>query len=168
MGSRSNRAVAKGSDFGTDRGNTPRELSFSITRRFSSPPRGPGENVEKLFALIARVRRAARARIGTGVLNRLLRAAFNANPPPMVSGRRLKLFYATQGEWREDERQLRPPEFVLFVNEPRLLSDTYRRYLEARIRQAQPYPGLPVLMTCRPRAGTPKSSRGRRLRAVVF
>jgi GTP-binding protein len=110
-----------------------------------------GENVEKLFGLIAKVQRAATARIGTGILNRLLRAAFDANPPPMVSGRRLKLFYATQTSGTED-RPLPPPEFVLFVNDPKLLGDTYRRYLEARIRDAQPYPGLPVLITCRPRS----------------
>jgi GTP-binding protein len=108
------------------------------------------ENIDKLFALIEEVRRAARERIGTGVLNRLLRLAFAANPPPMISGRRLKLFYAAQASGNS-EAALEPPEFVLFVNEPRLLNETYRRYLEARIRKAQPYPGLPIILTCRPR-----------------
>src|SRR5438093_4531881 len=55
-----------------------------------------GENVDRLFSLIQRVQHAARKRIGTGVLNRLLRQAFGANPPPLVKGRRLKQFYATQ------------------------------------------------------------------------
>lgn len=110
-----------------------------------------GEHVEKLFRLIKKVRRGAKARIGTGVLNRLLRAAFEANPPPMKSGKRLKLFYATQSAGRED-RQLEVPEFVLFVNDPRLLNQTYRRYLEARIREAEPYPGLPTVLTLRPRS----------------
>src|SRR6476659_2493810 len=55
-----------------------------------------GENVDRLFAKIHKVQRAARKRIGTGVFNRLLRQAFEANPPPLVKGRRLKLFYATQ------------------------------------------------------------------------
>src|SRR5438132_2554689 len=109
-----------------------------------------GENIEKLFEFIAKVRRAAREHIGTGILNRLLRSAFASNPPPMTSGRRLKLFYAAQAGGKRD-REVQPPEFVLFVNEPRLLSGTYRRYLEARIRKAQPYPGLPLLLTCRPR-----------------
>ena len=111
-----------------------------------------GEHVDKLFRLVKRMERAARARIGTGKLNRLLRAAFAANPPPMVSGRRLKLLYATQTSGPKNERPLQPPEFVLFVNEPRLLGDTYRRYLEAQIRDAEPYPGLPILLTLRPRA----------------
>jgi len=110
-----------------------------------------GENIEKLFGLIEKIRRSARKRIGTGVLNRLLRAAFAANPPPMVSGRRLKLFYAAQASGNET-RELEPPEFVLFVTDPRLLNETYRRYLEARIRQAEPYPGLPVILTLRPRS----------------
>ena len=110
-----------------------------------------GENIDKLFTLMEHVRRAARQHVGTGVLNRLLRAAFAANPPPMISGRRLKLFYAAQTSGKQD-RQLQPPEFVLFVNDPRLLAETYRRYLEARIRKAQPYPGLPILLTLRPRS----------------
>ena len=109
-----------------------------------------GENIDKLFALIEKLRRAARERIGTGILNRLLRSALAANPPPMISGRRLKLFYAAQTGGNR-EAALEPPEFVLFVNEPRLLSETYHRYLEARIRKGQPYPGLPIILTCRPR-----------------
>ena len=110
-----------------------------------------GEHVGKIFRMVKQIRRAAKARIGTGVLNRLLRAAFDANPPPMTKGRRLKLFYAAQAHGAED-RQLLPPEFVLFVNEPGLLTQTYRRYLEARIREAEPYPGLPILLTLRPRS----------------
>src|SRR6266446_957180 len=112
-----------------------------------------GENIEKLFEVIAKVQRAAQERIGTGVLNRLLRSAFAANPPPMVSGRRLKLFYVAQASGIP-EAALEPLEFVLFVNDPRLLSETYRRYLEARIRKANPYPGLPIILTCRPRQET--------------
>src|SRR6266478_1641109 len=112
-----------------------------------------GENIEKLFEVIAKVQRAAQERIGTGVLNRLLRSAFAANPPPMVSGRRLKLFYVAQASGIP-EAALEPLEFVLFVNDPRLLSETYRRYLEARIRKAKPYPGLPIILTCRPRQET--------------
>jgi GTP-binding protein len=120
-----------------------------------------GENVQKLFALIENVRHAAQQRIGTGVLNRLLQTAFAANPPPMIAGRRLKLFYAAQASGKQ-ERALQPPEFVLFVNEPRLLPEAYRRYLEALIRKAQPYPGLPIILTLRPRSKT--VARASRLR----
>jgi len=110
-----------------------------------------GENIDKLFGLIGKVQRAARTRIGTGVFNRLLRAAFAANPPPMRRGRRLKLFYAAQASGMKD-RQVQPPEFVLFVNDPRLLSDQYKRYLESQIREAEAYTGLPVILTLRPRS----------------
>jgi GTP-binding protein len=122
-----------------------------------------GEYVGNLFRLIKKMERAARARIGTGRLNRLLRAAFAANPPPMISGRRLKLFYATQTSGLEHQRPLQPPEFVLFVNEPRLLGQTYHRYLEGRIRAVEPYAGLPILLTLRPR--TEKVARPSRSRS---
>lgn len=110
-----------------------------------------GENVEQLFRLIADVRRAAQVRLGTGVLNRLLRAAFEENPPPTIGTRRLKLFYAAQARG-DEERALEALKFILFVNQPKLLSETYGRYLEGRIRAAESYPGLPVLLNCRARA----------------
>ena len=125
-----------------------------------------GENVDRIFTMIQKVQHAARKHIGTGVLNRLLRQTFEANPPPMVKGRRLKLFYATQPrnigvrhgdkskapDFEKPRGDLAPPEFVLFVNDPRLITEPYRRYLEARIREAEPYPGLPIILTLRPRA----------------
>jgi GTPase len=137
-----------------------------------------GENIDRLFVLIQKIQHAARKRIGTGVLNRLLRQAFESNPPPLVKGKRLKLFYAAQtksggllghrrlgedGQSAEREPgktprveksrgDLAPPEFVLFVNDPRLMTEAYRRYVEGRIRKAEPYPGLPIILTPRPRA----------------
>jgi GTP-binding protein len=126
-----------------------------------------GENIDNVFASVETVRHAARQRIGTGVLNRLLRQAFEANPPPLVKGRRLKLLYAAQTrsggfQTAEEPVQTLPhetrhrsfvaPEFVLFVNDPSLMNETYRRYLEARIREAEPYPGLPIILTLRARA----------------
>ena len=121
-----------------------------------------GEHVSKLFGLIEKLQHAARQRVGTGVLNRLLRQAFEASPPPTMGVRRLKLLYAAQSKGTEDQ-QLQPPEFVLFVNDPRLLSQTYKRYLESRIRQAEPFPGLPIILTLRPRAQSAMSAS--RLRA---
>jgi GTP-binding protein len=116
------------------------------------------ENVERVFGAVRTIRSAAKRRIGTGVLNRALRAAFAANPPPMRKGKRLKLFYAAQSAGRATDEQpglpfrLGPPEFVLFVNDPSLITDNYRRYLEARIRDVQEFPGLPIILTLRTRA----------------
>ncbi|HEX8899455.1 MAG TPA: ribosome biogenesis GTPase Der [Chthoniobacterales bacterium] len=112
-----------------------------------------GENVAQLFRSIETVRQAARVRIGTGVLNRLLRAAFEESPPPMIGTKRLKLFYAAQAR-TENEETLEAVKIVLFVNQPKLLSDTYSRYLQRRIRAAWPFPGLPVLFSCRARSET--------------
>src|SRR5437868_1017484 len=109
-----------------------------------------GEHADKIFKMIERIRRAARAHIGTGKLNRALRSAFAANPPPMVKGKRLKLFYATQSSG-DQSREFAPPEIVLFVNSPRFLTQPYARFLEAKIRELEPYPGLPILLTCRAR-----------------
>jgi len=110
-----------------------------------------GEHADKIFKMIERIRRAARAHIGTGKLNRALRAAFAANPPPMVKGKRLKLFYATQSSGNES-REFAPPEIVLFVNSPRLLTQPFARFLESKIRELEPYPGLPILLTLRARS----------------
>jgi GTP-binding protein len=110
-----------------------------------------GENVDLLFRLIKTVRRAAHVRIGTGVLNRMLRTAFEENPPPMMGTRRLKLFYAAQATG-ENANAPTAVKFILFVNQPKLLSDTYTRYLERRVRSLSPFPGLPVLFSCRARS----------------
>jgi predicted GTPase len=71
----------------------------------------------------------------------------------MVKGKRLKLFYATQSGGDESRPPLSPPEFVLFVNSPRLLAQPYARFLEAKIREIEPYCGLPVLLAPRARSG---------------
>ncbi len=145
-----------------------------------------GENVDRLFASIAKIQQAARKRIGTGVFNRLLRQAFEANPPPLVKGKRLQLFYAAQttgdttasgvqgsgapaleggapatrkiatsvqtSRRARESSPIHVPEFVLFVNDRQLMTEAYRRYLEARIRDAEPYPGLPIVLTLRARS----------------
>jgi GTP-binding protein len=120
-----------------------------------------GENVEQLFRLIKTVRRAAAVRIGTGVLNRMLRAAFEENPPPMIGTRRLKLFYASQARDEEKSDVISAIKFVLFVNQPKLLSDSYGRYVERRIRAVSPFPGLPVLLSCRARSESETSGPSR-------
>jgi GTPase len=126
-----------------------------------------GQHVARLFRVIAKMKQESKVRVGTGQLNRILRAAVAANPPPMVSGKRLKLFYATQTSGTDDTWPLQPPEFVLFVNDPKLLGETYRRYLEGQIRAQQPYEGLPIQLTLRPRTEKeplPSRKRGAKAR----
>jgi GTP-binding protein len=112
-----------------------------------------GEHADRIFKAIERIRRSAYAHIGTGKLNRLFHAAFAANPPPMVGTRRLKLFYATQAS-DDGRRAIPPPEFVLFSNSPGLATDPFRRFLESKIREAEPYMGLPIVLTFRARVET--------------
>jgi GTP-binding protein len=119
-----------------------------------------GENVDRFFGAIRKIRRAAQARLSTGVLNRLLRDAFASNPPPMSGNKRMKLFYATQARGAA-ERPLTTPEFVLFVNDPQLLGETYARYLETQIRAAEPFTGLPLMLNFRPRSETTRPAEHR-------
>jgi GTP-binding protein len=109
-----------------------------------------GENLDRLFQSIDRIERHAQRTLGTGQLNRLLQRAIEAHPPPVRGNRRLKILYATQIDYKESDT-LRPPTFLLFVNDPQALTDDYRRYLEGKIREQLGYYGLPVLFRVRSR-----------------
>ncbi len=109
-----------------------------------------GEQVSRLFTAIEKTRRAATEKIGTGPLNRLLHAAVELQPPPTRMNRRFKLLYATQVA-NKSGTPVPVPVFLLFVNDPGLLVDTYRKYLENKLRETFPFPGLPVLFKQRGR-----------------
>jgi GTPase len=109
-----------------------------------------GENLDRLFGSIEKIQKHAARSIGTGSLNRLLHEAMAATPPPIRGNKRLKLLYATQID-KNSNLIVAPPTFVLFVNYPELLTDDYRRYLEARIRERNGYYGLPVIIRLRSR-----------------
>ena len=109
-----------------------------------------GENLGRLFGSIEKVQKHAARRIGTGALNRLLQEAMTVSPPPMRANKRLKLLYATQINTPQ-QSILAPPGFMLFVNDPELLTSDYRRYLEARIRERNGYYGLPIIIRVRSR-----------------
>jgi GTP-binding protein len=111
-----------------------------------------GENVRRLFTMVEKVRQHATRRAGTGELNRVLRAAMERQGPPSRGSRRFKLLYAAQAK-ESSSSHIAPPLFVLFVNDPRLLPESYQNYLCARIREQWEYPGLPILMRLRGREG---------------
>lgn len=114
-----------------------------------------GEALDRLFKAIEKVRNGAKQRISTGPLNRLLDEAVSAHPPGRRSGRRFKVLYATQPEARA-ESSITVPEIVFFVNDEKLLDESYHRYLEAQIRQHTPYVGLPLLFRFRGRETKPR------------
>jgi GTP-binding protein len=83
-------------------------------------------------------------------LNRLLQEAMAAAPPPIRGNKRFKLLYATQID-KTSNHLVAPPTFVFFVNDPELLTDDYRRFLEARIRERNRYYGLPIIIRLKSR-----------------
>ena len=76
-------------------------------------------------------------RITTGLLNDILADATTALQPPYISGRRLKIYYATQ-------QSVCPPTFVLFVNDEKLMHFAYQRYLENQFRKSFGFEGTPI------------------------
>ncbi len=102
-----------------------------------------GTNLPRLFNMIRKMREHAGRKIGTGELNRLFKAAVERQAPPMHGARRFKIYYATQLNAPE-KRPFGRIEFLLFVNDPRKLSDSYTAYLSARVRDHHEYPGLPL------------------------
>jgi GTP-binding protein len=91
-------------------------------------------------------RDARRRRVGTPELNALLTKAIRQHVPPLVHNRRFKLLYATQPS-------IDPPTFILFVNDPKLVHFSYRRYLERAVREAFDYEGTAIKLVFRARTG---------------
>ena len=83
-------------------------------------------------------------RVETSVLNDVIMDAVAMNPTPTDKGRRLRIYYTTQVA-------VKPPTFVVFVNEPELLHFSYERFLENRIREAFGFEGTPIKIFARER-----------------
>ena len=98
-----------------------------------------GFNMKRMVDAIEEVARNISTPMSTGVLNRVLRAAFDKTSPPMVKGRRLKLFYATQVG-------VRPIRLKLFVNSPSLLTPPYEKYLKRCLRETFGLAGAPLVL----------------------
>ncbi len=103
-----------------------------------------GQRLGKLFDLIDMVRENQNMRIATGVLNEIVSEAVAMQQPPSDKGRRLKIFYATQVA-------VKPPTFVVFVNDKSLMHFSYTRYLENKIREAFGFRGTALKFIIRER-----------------
>ncbi len=108
-----------------------------------------GQRLSKLYDLIDIVCENQTMRIGTGVLNEIIAEATAMQQPPSDKGRRLRIYYATQVG-------VKPPAFVLFVNDNKLLHFSYERYLENRIRDAFGFKGTSIRFIIRERSGKDK------------
>ena len=115
-----------------------------------------GDNVDRLFRIIEQVREGSRGEITTGVLNRMLQTILSATPPPIRSGHRFKILYATQVEGKRSE-PIPVPKFLLFVNDPLALPDSYRKHIDAQFREHERFMGLPILLQLRGRESRKKT-----------
>jgi len=104
-----------------------------------------GEGIDRLMEAIVTAYAVWNKRVPTSALNRWFEQAIAANPPPAVSGRRLKLNYITQ-------TKARPPSFVLFCSRADAVPQSYLRYLVNSLRDMFALPGTPVRITLREKA----------------
>jgi GTP-binding protein len=101
-----------------------------------------GFRVKEIIPTALEVIESRYQRLPTGQLNDVVHQALALHAPPSKRGKRLRIYFVTQPE-------VAPPHFVFFVNDPRLVHFSYRRYLENTIREVYPFPGTPVRMTFR-------------------
>lgn len=103
-----------------------------------------GQRLNKLYETIEMVIENQTLRVGTGVLNEIMMEAVALQQPPTDKGKRLRLYYITQVS-------VKPPTFVIFVNEKYLMHFSYQRYIENQIRQAFGFRGTPLHFIIRER-----------------
>jgi GTPase len=113
-----------------------------------------GQRVDRVLELAVDVWGERRRRIPTAELNRVVQAAFSKLEPPMVKGRRPKLFYATQAA-------ASPPTFVFFARDAAAVHFSYERYLENRLRDAFGFLGTPIRLVFRERSSAESPHRPR-------
>ncbi|MFR7762863.1 MAG: ribosome biogenesis GTPase Der [Eubacterium sp.] len=103
-----------------------------------------GQRLPKLFDMIDMVIENHSMRIETGVVNEIMAEAVAMQQPPSDKGKRLRLYYITQVS-------VKPPTFVIFVNDKELMHFSYTRYIENRIREAFGFRGTPLRFIIRER-----------------
>ncbi len=102
------------------------------------------QRLGQIFEKAQEVYKESTKRIATGLLNQVVNEAYALNPPTSFKGKRLKIYYTTQVS-------VQPPTFVLFVNNEELLKDSYKRYLENKLREAFGFVGTPIRISVRER-----------------
>jgi GTP-binding protein len=113
-----------------------------------------GEGLDRLMQAIADAYAVWNKRVPTAALNRWFEAATEQNPPPAVSGRRLRLNYVTQAKSR-------PPSFIVFCTRADAVPDAYLRYLTNSLRENFKLPGTPIRITLREKANPYEGRRTR-------
>lgn len=104
-----------------------------------------GQRLSNIMPTVEEVLENANRRVTTGVLNDVISDAVSVNQPPMIRGKKLKLYYATQVG-------VKPPTIVLFVNDASAMHFSYERYLENSIRKAIDFSGTPIKLVIKQKA----------------
>jgi GTP-binding protein len=132
-------------DLGPDLDWSRVEVEEFLRARFKFAPYAPivftsamkNTGLPNLLHVASKVHASRQQRVGTGELNRIVERAVAENLPRQVGRRRLHILYVTQSD-------IDPPTFVFFVNDPKLLHFSYRRYLENKIREIFDFEGTPL------------------------
>ena len=103
------------------------------------------QRLNQIFTRVSEVYNECTKRVSTGLLNKIVNEAYALNPPQTIRNKRLKIMYSTQAS-------VKPPAFVLFVNDEALLKDHYKRYLENKLREAFGFIATPVRISIRARS----------------
>ena len=119
-------------------------LAFMPYAEFIFISAATGQRLPKLFDMIDMVRQNQNLRVATGVLNEIMTEAVAMQQPPSDKGKRLKIYYMTQVS-------VKPPTFVVFVNDKELMHFSYTRYLENQIRNAFGFKGTSLKFIIRER-----------------
>lgn len=139
-------------DLVTDREQAREEMSDQIDQQLKFLRQTPqvflsaltGKGVHRLFPTMRQVHRAHGAKISTSDLNRVVKDAFNRNPPPSLGKKQPKIYYCTQVHTR-------PPHFVLFTNLDKKPHFSWTRYMENVLREAFSLEGVPFRVMIRGR-----------------
>lgn len=119
-------------------------LSFMSYAEVTFISAATGQRLNKLYELIDAVGENHAMRVATGILNEILAEAVAMQQPPSDKGKRLRLYYITQVS-------VKPPTFVIFVNDKELMHFSYTRYIENQIREAFGFRGTPLKFIIRER-----------------
>ncbi|REJ72299.1 MAG: ribosome biogenesis GTPase Der [Planctomycetota bacterium] len=139
-------------DLGLEAEMTAEKWADYLAHTFGSLPYVPvafitardSRNIKKLINLTQELGKQARIRVSTGRLNKVVRAAVDANPPPSRRNRLPRVFFAVQVA-------VQPPTIVVKCNDARLFDEPWKRYLLNTLRDDLPYPDVPIKLYLRTR-----------------
>ena len=124
-------------------------MDYVGARRFG-PDGLPSGEIRFVDPQVKEINALRHQRIGTGALNKFVESCLQKYHPPLITGKRLRIYYLTQVE-------INPPRFVLFVNKPDLMTEPYKKYLINQLRESFPFSGCPLLFDLRGKAVSPNT-----------